>query len=262
MVHPVYLILILIVGLILGSFLNVLIYRLPRGRGVIRGRSVCPRCGQVLAWYDLVPVVSFFVLTGKCRQCHTGINWQYPLVEILSAAILVSSFLVFRADGPAVWIFTAFILEITLILFFTDIRHLILPDSVIIAGLAGGLIFSLLGLGRDSFLILSSANILAGAVFFLILFLIWRLSAGAWLGLGDAKYMALLGLIFGPAGSGFIFYAGLLIGGLVSLILLFLDEAGLKTKLPLGAFISLAVFVYVFWGASIIRATDLVLIFR
>lgn len=254
-----------VLGLIVGSFVNVLIYRLPREQGVVRGRSRCPYCRQTLSWLELIPVVSFLVLRGYCRYCHQPISWQYPLVELITGGVFAAAGYFIGVDQGADLIFSLFTLVLLLALAFTDWQRLILPDGLIIAGVAGTLIYGASdwgGLGIASYNIFSFDHLGAALGWFGVLYLVWLLSKGTWIGLGDAKLMGWLGLAFGVAGALFIFYTAIVIGGMMGLGLYLMRRADLKTKLPLGTYLCLTAGWYIFQGLSIVEQLRFHLIFR
>lgn len=241
---------IFVLGLIVGSFANVVIWRLPRGES-IRGRSRCVSCLNQISWYDLVPLASFFILRGKCRQCGEAIRWQYPLVELYSGLIFVFSFLMFGHLGLAYWLFVVFLLELFLIFGLIDFYYLILPD-ILIAIMAGGMtvfmVYQRYGAGAGYGLYNTELinNLLSTAVLFLVLFVPWLISGGRWLGLGDAKLIGAVGLAFGFKGAAVALYGGVVVGALVGLFMWLSRRATLKSKLPLGTFICIAATLYIF----------------
>lgn len=255
----------LILGLTLGSFANVLIYRLPRGEPVGFTRSRCVSCHHQLAWFDLLPLLSFALLKGHCRYCRKIINWRYPLVEAISGALFVLAWWQWGEGGFDLLFFRLSLLEIFLVLFFTDLTRFVLPDKALGAGLAAALFFGAgerwgrFKLGLDIF---SLENLLGAVLFFGALYLLWFFSRGTWLGLGDAKLMGLLGLIFGPAGSFVIFYTAIIFGAIIGLILYLCGLATRKTKLPLGTLISAVAGWYLFQGSWLLERFRIYLWFR
>lgn len=254
----------LIFGLILGSFVNVLIYRLPRGQGVMWGRSSCPNCHHILSWLDLIPIFSFIFLGARCRYCRKKISWRYPLVELLSGLIVLGVLLEGTASSWLELAFKVFWLEVFLALAVTDFLFLILPDKISLAALIGWAILGFLQkagvAGGES--VFSRGHLLAGLLFFGILLLVWLFSGGQWLGLGDVKLMGWVGLVFGPIGASVILYEAFILGGIMGLALYIFTKANLKTKLPLGTFISIMGIIYVLTGTSILNALNFYFIFR
>lgn len=239
--------LIVVLGLIIGSFLNVVIYRLPRGKTFVGGRSHCPHCSRAIAWYDLLPVASYVVLAGKCRRCRRAISWRYPFVEIYSALVFVFSFKYFAAAGLAHWLFWLFLLELFLVLAIIDLEQYILPDSLMVIAAAGVAFYDLAGRS------IPSNGLVAAGGAFTIFFLIWLASKGKWLGLGDAKLAALIGFIFGLAGAVAILYLAIVFGAITGLILLVSGRAKLGTRLPLGTFIGFTASLFIFTGPFLER---------
>jgi leader peptidase (prepilin peptidase)/N-methyltransferase len=236
--------LIFLIGLAAGSFVGVIIYRLPRGEQFVGGRSYCPNCGHILRWRDLVPVLSFLILLGRCRYCRNKISWDYPVIEVCSGIIFAASFFFLSPSGLAHWLFWVFILELFLILAFIDLKHLILPDSVMAVILAAFVCYEIfVGKVTGGNSIFSFGNLISAAFLFLIFFLIWSFSNGKGIGLGDAKLAGLIGLVFGFWNSFFILYLAVIIGVLIGLILILQGRGSLKTKLPLGAFIGFSAIV-------------------
>lgn len=231
--------------------MNVVIYRIPRGQSIVKGRSKCPDCGKKLAWYDLIPIASFLILKRQCRNCKALISWAYPLVELYSGFVFLVSYKFFSPNGLANWLFIVFILELFLILGLIDLRRLILPDSLLIVLL--GASFSILAISklfdvRIGWLTSISSGFIGAAILFAALFIIWLLSKGQWLGFGDVKLVGIIGLIFGFWGGLAILYIAIILGTLFGLFLLLTHRANLKTKLPFGAFICLSATFYIFEG--------------
>ena len=248
-----------ILGLIVGSFVNVVICRLPRSQSVVKGRSKCPDCGKRLAWYDLIPIVSFLVLKRRCRNCKVPISWTYPLIELYSGLVFLVSYQLFSPDGLVNWLFIVFVLELFLILGLIDLRHLILPDSLLIVLLGGSL--SVLAISKlfDIYLgwpMSVASSFIGAAILFSVLFVMWLLSKGQWLGFGDVKLAGIIGLIFGFWGGLAILYAAVVLGALLGLVLLLTHRANLKTKLPLGTFICLSATFYILGGNVVLSRLD------
>lgn len=224
---------IFVLGLIVGSFVNVVAYRFPRGEGFVLGRSHCLHCKRALHWYELVPLVSYLFLRGRCRICRQMISWRYPLVE------LVSGFIWLLAPG---WL-AIVLAELFLILALIDFDHLIIPDSLLICFLV---LLPFVPTVRWSSLWCAIG--LAG--FF---FLLWHFSKGRWIGFGDVKLMGVLGLVFGFPGSLLIVYGAILMGGALGAILLVTRRATLKTQVPFGTFLAGAAIIFTIYAEQIIN---------
>lgn len=197
----IFLVYSLMLGVAVGSFLNVVVLRFQTGRA-LSGRSACLSCASKLAWYDLVPVLSFLILRGRCRSCRSKISWQYPLVEIAGALVfflITWRFLSSVQDlEAAVLLFYGIIswpLLIAILVY--DIRHKIIPNLFVftLAGLA--LIFRIIIGFTDGFSQVWLLDILAGPLLYLPFFALWKLSGGKWMGLGDGNLALFIGWSLG-----------------------------------------------------------------
>lgn len=200
-------------GLIVGSFLNVVILRLNTGMGM-NGRSHCFSCGINLAWTDLVPVFSFVFLRGRCRNCKTPISWQYPLVELLTAGLFgLLTYIYVPMDllSTTFWLVHIIIASIMIVIFVYDARHKIIPNQMV---------YSFIGLSFILILLkgISLSAVLAGPVLFLPFALLWLLSKGRAIGFGDAKLAWGLGWMLGLIGGASAVILGVWIGALVSIV--------------------------------------------
>lgn len=244
--------LVILVGISLGSFFNVLLYRLPKGEGFLSGRSKCPRCRHDLAWFDLVPVVSFLALGGKCRHCQKTISPIYPTVELAAGVLALTSYLALGGMTIGSLIFWMVVCQFFLALFLFDLKDMTLPDAVIASLLLFGVIYwALTGVLPTA----ASSWVTAlggGAALSLILGSLWFLSQGRWIGFGDVKLAFAVGFLFGFFGGLTVLYGAFIIGGLVSIAMLATGKANLKTKLPLGSFISLTAMVYILFSQTIL----------
>lgn len=225
-------------GLILGSFLSVLIGRWPQWRGVVAGRSECPHCHHGLAWYDLVPLVSWVVLRGRCRYCSSLISSWYPVYELTLAVLF----------GWYAWQYGLDVLELSIIfglvaLFFFDLKYQVLPDVIVFPLMA--LAVLRLGTTHSEF---SFWGPVAGIIFFAFFWVLYRLSRGRWLGFGDVKLALAMGLLFGRGVVGVTLIA-LWSGAAIGVILMVLGRATRKTPLPFGSFWSAAAMMTLLWPA-------------
>lgn len=246
--------LVFIFGLAIGSFLNVLIFRLPEGKSIL-GFSKCSNCRKKIAWHDNIPVVSFFLLGGRCRNCGSKVSWQYPLVELLTGFLFLFSFLVY-GQSPFFLIYVLFLISLFIVIAVIDLKHLLILDSLVLTGFLVSLLYFLF----STFYFLSA---LYGLLFFggILLFL-FLASKGRWLGLGDVKFAALLGFIFGLNHSINVFFYTFFIGFIIAIILLGLKKADLKTEIPLGSMMAAASILYLFLNFSFLDLIDRELILR
>ena len=235
-------------GLIYGSFLNVLLWRLPEGRG-INGRSECRSCRRTLAWYDLVPVFSFIALKGKCRYCKAPIHPRYPLVELSTAAVLGLYFALVQPVPGLEAAMAVAILLVFVTLFFFDLFYYILPDVIVLPAIAACAIYDILA--RPDPLVYAASALLSAA-FFAILY---GASRGKKMGFGDVKLAFLIGLFLGYP-TGFIsIVGGIWLGALAALILLAFKKVTLKDALPLGAFLTFAAVACIIFSHELLPLT-------
>ncbi|MCB1037383.1 MAG: prepilin peptidase [Acidobacteria bacterium] len=235
-------------GLVVGSYLNVVVYRLPRGRSTVAGRSGCPFCGSLIRWWNNLPLLSFLWLKGRCRDCRSPIFWRYPLLELLTALGFALSY---RSFGPGwAWVLAALFLCILLLLAFIDLEHLILPDRLTLAGAALGFVLFRWLPWRGS-LVDHLVGAALGPALLLGLYGLWFLIRRAeGLGLGDVKMMILVGAFLGWRGSLMTLFLGTLTAMAVALWLMATGRMGLKNKIPFGPFLSLGAAVALFATGS------------
>ncbi len=269
-----FIILLFILGLIVGSFLNVVICRLKTGEKIITPRSHCPHCKKKLTTVDLIPVVSFILYKGKCRYCKKSISWQYPAVELGTAFAFVLIYLKITSILPTtnslfLIPYLLFVISILIIIFVYDLKHYIIPDKVIIPAIAisAGLWVISCGLwvsGYKQLINLLYPNSLSlipnsfaaplGAViaggFFLILVLV---SKGKWMGGGDIKLGIFMGLILGYPLVLVALFTAYISGAVVGISLMICRKKKLKDMIPFGPFLSAATFIALLWGNQILE---------
>jgi len=233
--------LLFLVGLAVGSFLNCLIYRLSKGFSPIGGRSFCPKCNHTLSWQDNIPLLSFILLSGRCRHCLSPISWQYPLVE-LGTGILTISIFNFQFS-----IFNLLITYALIVIFVSDLRYGTIPDRIVypVIGLAT-LFLIIYNLSSSIYYLLSS---LGAAGFFLALVAITR---GKGMGIGDVKLAALMGLVLGWPKILVALYLAFLTGAIVGVILILLGKKRFGEHIPFGPFLTTATWIGLLWGGQIL----------
>ena len=231
---------IFVFGLMVGSFLNCVIYRLEVDKSFLNGRSFCPYCKHGLAWHDLIPVFSFLILKGKCRYCHKKISWQYPLVELATALLFVSIVNIFHFPF---FIYHLIITCFLIVIFVYDLKHYIIPDKIIYSAI---ILLFLYNLFNTKYLILNTGFSAFGASgFFLLIYLISR---GQWLGFGDVKLALLMGLYLGFPNILVALFISFFIGAVVGLILIARGKKTLKSEVPFGPFLITGTFIALFCG--------------
>ncbi len=213
--------LLFILGLITGSFLAALSYRLPRNISIKKGRSFCPSCKIQINWRDNVPLVSYLLLRGKCRHCKNKISWRYSAIELTTAIVFVL---------VGLNSFMLFISCLLILIFVIDFEHQMIPDELVFIGLGVSLIYLL---GSVSFY----SNLLAGFLAALFLLLIHALTLGRGMGLGDVKLALFLGVLLGIHNLIYFYFASFLTGGVVAFILILVGKAKLKQKIAFGPFL-------------------------
>jgi leader peptidase (prepilin peptidase)/N-methyltransferase len=231
-----------VLGAIVGSFLNVVIYRVPRGESVVTGRSRCPACARPIRPWENVPILSYLALRGRCGGCKGKIPLRYPIVELSTAALFVA---VAHGFEPLVaWAFFFFFAAALLAVAWIDFDFRIIPDEISIGG-------TIIGLVGSFFLPLTVWNALLGAV--LGSFVLWALGAGykqatgiEGMGGGDIKLAAMIGAFLGPSGTLFTLFVAALGGSLVGGALMAFGKAGGKTALPFGTFLAPAAVLALF----------------
>jgi leader peptidase (prepilin peptidase)/N-methyltransferase len=231
-------------GLIVGSFLNVVIHRVPREESVVSPPSRCPNCGARIAPLDNVPVVSWILLAGRCRSCRGPIKVRYPLVELANGVLWV---LVLRAApswGDAAT--GAFLASACLALLAIDLDHEILPDVITLPGLAVGLALSFVSVRRTPLEAALGAALGAGGLF-LLRFLYEKITGQEGMGLGDVKMLGMMGALLGPAGVVVGTFMASLTGSIVGLVWILLRGGDRRTRIRFGPFLALgAVFAWFF----------------
>jgi leader peptidase (prepilin peptidase)/N-methyltransferase len=255
----------LVLGLVIGSFLNVVIARVPHGKSVWHPRSACPGCSAPIAWRDNIPLLSYVALRGRCRHCGVTISWRYPLVEAGTAAAFTIAYLVLgpTPDFAVAALFLAALIAITGI----DLSHQIIPDVISLPGIVVGLAVNL-GLGRvasaERFCSSEPAGVgpacapawldsligiaVGGGIFFVII----MVSRGG-MGGGDMKLGAMLGAFLGWKLGLLAVLLGVFGGGAAAICLLLLRRKGRKEAIPFGPFLALGGAIALLWGDRILE---------
>lgn len=236
--------LIFVIGLIIGSFLNVVICRLPEGDSIIFPASHCPDCGAVLQIPDLVPVLSFVLYRGRCRYCGAVISFQYPLVELLTAVMFALLYIQFGLDIS--FFIYALLVCLLIICSVIDLKEMIIPNRITYPGIIVGLLLSLtvspLPIGSALMGVLIPGGVL----------LIIALAYQQGLGMGDVKLIAMIGSFMGWLYALLGLFIGALAGTLVGLPLILTGVLNRKTRIPFGPLISAGALIMLFWGEFIV----------
>ena len=256
--HPLWLLIVVCgaFGLAIGSFLNVVIYRVPRKESIVTPRSACPACGTELAARDNIPVLSWMVLRGKCRTCGASISWQYPVVELLTAGLFAGVAGRFGYDWavPAYLALFAGLLALSWI----DVERMLLPKAIVYP--VSILVASLLLVPAAVYSEWHSYWVAwaSAGVWFLLFYLMWFASPQL-LGFGDVRLAPVLGLGLGWLGWRYVvlgFFAANLIGAIVGIALILTKKIERRHRVPYGVFLAVGTAIAIFWGPQIIGATS------
>jgi len=262
-----------LLGLVIGSFLNCVIYRLEKEESLM-GRSYCPYCKHTLGWLDLIPLFSFLFLGGRCRYCGAKISVQYPLVEICTGIIfllifnyqfsIINEFSIFQFSNLTHLLFLFYVSSALVTIFVYDLKHFIIPDKIIFPAIIISFLYRLFEnlshwilIDNWSLKIENSYHILnfllaalIASGFFLVIFLISR---GRWMGFGDVKLAILLGLVLGFPDILAGLFLAFLFGAIIGSVAIFLQKKGLKSEIPFAPFLIAGTFTAMCWGSQIIN---------
>jgi leader peptidase (prepilin peptidase) / N-methyltransferase len=238
-------------GAILGSFLNVVIHRVPLGQSIVRPGSMCPTCGTEIRPFDNVPILSYVILRGRCRSCAAPISLRYPFVEAVVASLAVTSAVMF--DDLELAAFVALAIAALVALAFIDLDHRRLPNVIVLpsSALAIAWLAVVAAIDRDPRVLFEP--LACGAVAFAILFVIALVSGG--MGMGDVKLAFFTGLVTGRYGASVAavgLLLGFFIGGIVAIVLVATKRKGRKDAIPFGPSIALGAIVATFFGETLV----------
>jgi prepilin signal peptidase PulO-like enzyme (type II secretory pathway) len=251
-----------LVGLIVGSFLNVLVYRTRVAEDIFFDRSRCPHCKKIISWYDNIPLLSFVLLKFRCRNCRKKISWQYPLVEIfvgLAFAMIGAKY--FSIQDISSWTITLYFLGAAGFLaaiFVYDWLYMEIPEIFIWPAIAWSLTFNLIidfnkhNFSGDIFSVSTYSGILAAIVAFTFFFLMSVLSHEKWMGMGDAYLAIFLGLVLGWPEVLLAMFLSFFIGSVYGIIAIALGKKKMKSQVPFAPFLVAGTFIALFWHAPII----------
>jgi leader peptidase (prepilin peptidase)/N-methyltransferase len=236
---------IFIFGLIIGSFCNVVIYRLPQGKSIISPGSHCQSCTAPILPWDNIPLLSYLLLRGRCRACKEPISLRYPSVELVSGVLYV--LLWFKLGFNFLLAVYAALTSTLLTVALIDYDHKIIPNIITLPGIVVGLGLSLWALPITP--LASLLGILLGGVFFYLIALVSKGGMGG----GDIKLIAMIGAFLGWQGAFFTILSGALLGSLVGVTLMVLGKKGRKDKVPFGPFLSAGAILFILWGDDLIH---------
>ena len=245
-----YSFLVFYLGVILGSFANVCIYRLPKNKQVISGRSFCPKCKKKINWYDNLPLISFLILKMKCRKCNKLISIRYFIVELITGITFLLIFLSY--NSLATLIFLSVLSLILIVIFFIDLENFIIPDILNFSIMFLALLKNFLPNFNTSLIHEINQSIIGGIVGYIIIwtiiFLYKAIKKIDGMGLGDAKLMAGIGLLFGWQSIPFVLFVASILGLIFVVSSLLKKQKTMRTEIPFGPFIIVAGLVYFAYG--------------
>ena len=235
----------ILVGLAIGSFVNVVVARLPERRSLLRPGSTCPGCGVAISWHDNIPILSFALLRGRCRACGMTISWRYPIVEAATAALWGLAWLQWgpTLDFAVAVLFLTALVAITAI----DLEHQIIPDLITLPGIVAGFGANLTT-GRVDWLDSILGIAVGGGLFLAII-----LASGGGMGGGDMKLGAMFGAFLGWKVALVAFFVAVVLGGGLAMVLLASGRLRRKDPIPFGPFLAAGGAVGLFWGDRLIR---------
>jgi leader peptidase (prepilin peptidase)/N-methyltransferase len=252
-------IIILMAGLIVGSFLNVVIARMDELETIVNTRSHCPKCKKVLNWYDMVPLLSFMLLRRKCRNCKEKISWQYPIVELLTGLAFVGVYYFIGLNAPEGWLIPVSIVYMLLaacliVIFFYDLLHYLIPEEIVWPAVALVVIFTIVYSfnGSNEGWAGLEKMVLGGVIGAGVPAILAVPSKGKWMGYGDISLGGLLGLILGYPMVVLGLFLAFVSGGIIGAGLIFAKVKEYKSAVPFGPFLIAGTFAALFWGEKII----------
>ena len=239
-----------IFGAVVGSFLNVCIFRLPGKKSIIKPLSHCPHCRHPIRFYDNIPLISFILLKGKCRDCREKISWQYPLVELITAIL---SLLLFLQFGLTLRFLIFFVFtSVLIVIAFIDLEHQIIPDILTLPGIP---IFFLLAVFiiKVPWLVALIGILIGGGILFAIAFGYETITKREGMGGGDIKLLAMIGGFLGWKALLFVLLFSSFFGAIVGISVMIIKKQDMKYAVPFGPFLSAGAVAYFFWGDVFIR---------
>lgn len=245
-------------GLCIGSFLNVLVWRLPREEG-IGGRSRCPGCKSPLPWAQLLPIASYAMQRGRCRSCGKPISPRYPIIEAATAILFALAAWQSVSGGEIDYLFLAkalVVISLCVAIFIIDLEHYLILDSLVLPGMGAMILLNLAldfaaGAPVTGWGSATVSGIIGGFAAAAPFWLLWAVSKGKWMGFGDVKYAGFMGLALGVPVIATSLFLAFMLGTAVSVVLLWTGRKELTSRVPFGTFLTIATVIGLFWGREI-----------
>ena len=253
-----FVVVIAIFGGLVGSFLNVVIHRVPLKRSIVTPRSACPSCGALIRWYDNFPVVSWLALRARCRSCKARISARYPLVELMTSALFVGVWYRFGL-APHTFVYMGLV-AVFVALTFIDIDHRIIPNVISLPGMVIGLLLSFVlprvpGAALPPYWLNSVVGLLlGGGVLYATNEIYYRVRGVDGMGMGDVKMLGMIGAFLGAWPTlPFVIFVSAIGGTAIGIVVMILSGQGRKTAIPFGPFLALAATLYLFIGPEVME---------
>lgn len=238
------LIIVFIFGTLVGSFLNVCIYRIPLNQEIVYTPSHCMNCGVGIKWYELIPVISWLALKGQCRYCKTKLSPQYPIIELING--LAYTFMVYSFGLTTTTVVFAILFSSLLVISMIDVKYMIIPNGIVI-------FLFVMGIINTVFFTHSYIDSLIGFFAVSTILLIINIVTGGQMGMGDVKLMAVCGIIIGWKGILLSLFIGSIFGSIIGLILIAIKVNGKKQEIPFGPYLSLGIMIAALYGNELIE---------
>lgn len=235
----------LLAGLLVGSFVSAYSYRVPRSVPWALGRSFCPGCKKKISWFDNIPVVSYLLLSGKCRNCKKRISLRYPVIELVSGLSFVGLGWVwgnYLHGSPIELLFMLFLFVITFSILVIDIEHQIIPDNMVFVAIASVFLYLVI-LDRPIYI-----NLLSGFISAFFLLILHIITKGKGMGLGDVKFAILGGLVLGWPNTPIWMFLAFIIGAFVGIVLILFKRASFGKKIPFGPYLVVSLWLALIYG--------------
>lgn len=239
----------LLAGLLIGSFIAALTYRVPRLVPWALGRSFCPRCKKKLSWFDNIPLFSYLLLSGKCRDCKKRISLRYPVIELVSGLSFVGLGSIwgnYFHSSPIELLFMVFLFIVTLSILVIDIEHRIIPDNMVFVAIASVFLYLVI-LDRPIYI-----NLLSGFISAFFLLTLHLITKGKGMGLGDVKFAILGGLVLGWPNTPIWMFLSFIIGAFVGIVLILFKKASFGKKIPFGPYLVVSLWITFIWGNQLL----------
>jgi len=238
----------LILGLSIGSFINVILFRLGKKDGIFLGRSSCLNCNNFLKWYDLIPILSFFIIRGRCRHCKYKVSKLYPIIETTTAISFVAYFY-FRGLSGLGTLFELLVMSGFIAILFFDLLEFTIPDKIVLPLIIFSFFLSLM---TPDF----QARMITALTIGFLFAIIYLASQGRWMGLGDAKLVLLIGFVLSYPHGILAILISIWLAALVGMALILIKKATLKTALPLGTFMAAISIIFMIFENELQKITQ------